>query len=229
MLEKRTVLGGTTARSGTWIWIPNHRLMREAGMADPRDAALRYMARLTRPDRYDPDDATLGLPPDEHAMLAAFYDNAAAALDELVDAGAIDPVMLDRAPDYFAELPENAAPHGRVIVSRGRERPDQLTGRELVEDLADTARRHGVRHRARLPGDRRRTRPARSRARRRHGRAGTDRRAARSRVRNRRLHATPRTCSATSSRCRCATAARAPARRATSCASDSGSEPACTT
>lgn len=145
MLEKRTELGGTTARSGTWIWVPNHRLMREAGMDDPRDAALRYMARLNRPDRYDPDHATLGLPADEHAMLAAFYDHATEALDELVDAGAIDPVMLDRAPDYFAELPENAAPYGRVIVSRGRERPDQLTGRELVEDLAATALRLGVR------------------------------------------------------------------------------------
>ena len=145
MLEKQPTLGGTTARSGTWIWIPNHRLMREAGIPDPRDAALRYMARLNRPDRYNPDDATLGLPPEEHAMLGAFYDHASEALDELVDAGAIDPVMLDRAPDYFAELPENAAPYGRVIVSRGRERPDQLTGRELIEDLSATALRHGVR------------------------------------------------------------------------------------
>jgi succinate dehydrogenase/fumarate reductase flavoprotein subunit len=145
MIEKRAVIGGTTARSGTWIWVPNHRLMRDAGIDDPRDDALRYMARLNRPDRYDPDDATLGLPPDEHTMLAAFYDHASEALDELVDAGAIDPVMLDRAPDYFAELPENVAPYGRVIVSRGRERPDQLTGRELVEDLAATARRLGGR------------------------------------------------------------------------------------
>jgi 3-oxosteroid 1-dehydrogenase len=31
MLEKRAVIGGTTARSGTWIWVPNHRLMRDAG------------------------------------------------------------------------------------------------------------------------------------------------------------------------------------------------------
>ncbi|MFN6121009.1 MAG: FAD-dependent oxidoreductase [Actinomycetes bacterium] len=81
MLEKRPELGGTTARSGTWIWVPNHRLMREAGIDDPRDAALRYMARLNRPDRYEPDHSTLGLPPEEHAMLAAFYDHAAEALD----------------------------------------------------------------------------------------------------------------------------------------------------
>ena len=145
LLEKRQVLGGTTARSGTWLWIPNHRLMREAGMDDPRDDALRYMARLSRPDRYDPAHPTLGLPFEEHAMHAAFYDNAADALEELVAAGAIDPVMRAEAPDYFAELPEDAAPYGRVVVSRGRERPDQLTGAELVGDLEDTARRLGVR------------------------------------------------------------------------------------
>ncbi len=145
LLEKRAALGGTTARSGTWLWIPNHRLMREAGLADPRAEALRYLARLSRPDAYDAEHPTLGLPAWEHAMHGAFYDNASPALDELVEAGAIDPVMRAEAPDYFAELPEDAAPYGRVVVSRGRERPDQLTGRELIEDFEATARRLGVR------------------------------------------------------------------------------------
>ena len=49
LLERCRELGGTTARSGTWIWVPNNRLMRDAGLDDPRDAALRYMARLARP------------------------------------------------------------------------------------------------------------------------------------------------------------------------------------
>jgi succinate dehydrogenase/fumarate reductase flavoprotein subunit len=145
MLEKQAELGGTTARSGTWIWIPNNRLMRDHGLVDPRDDALRYMARLVRPDRYAADHPTLGLPTDEHEMLAAFYDHAGPALDELAAAGALDPVLRAEAPDYFAELPENKAPYGRVVVSRGRERPDQLTGAELVADFAAAARRLGVR------------------------------------------------------------------------------------
>jgi 3-oxosteroid 1-dehydrogenase len=144
LLEKCKELGGTTARSGTWIWVPNNRLMRDAGLDDPRDAALRYMARLARPERFRRDDPTLGLPVDEYEMLAAFHDHAADAVDELAAAGALDPVMRVDAPDYFAELPENAAPYGRVIVSRGRERGDQLTGRELIHDFASAARRLGV-------------------------------------------------------------------------------------
>jgi succinate dehydrogenase/fumarate reductase flavoprotein subunit len=144
LLEKQSQLGGTTARSGTWICVPNNRLMRARGLADPRVDALRYMARLARPDRYSVDHHTLGLPADEHEMLAAFYDHAGAALDELTDAGAIDPVMRAEAPDYFAELPENQAPYGRVIVSRGRERPDQLTGHELITDLETTALSLGI-------------------------------------------------------------------------------------
>ena len=145
MLEKRDVLGGTTARSGTWLWIPNHRLMREAGIDDPRADAVNYLARLSRPDLHDPDDPLLGLPAAEHEMLCAFYDHASAALDVLVDCGAIDPVMRREAPDYFAELPENAAPYGRVVVSRGRERADQLTGREVIDDFTAAATRLGVR------------------------------------------------------------------------------------
>jgi len=145
LLEKQAELGGTTARSGTWIWIPNNRLMRDSGLVDVRDDALRYMARLTRPDRYVADHPTLGLPTEEHELLAAFYDHAADALDELVEAGAIDPVLRPEAPDYFAELPENKAPYGRVVVSRGRERSDQATGREVVADLAAAAERLGVR------------------------------------------------------------------------------------
>jgi succinate dehydrogenase/fumarate reductase flavoprotein subunit len=144
LLEKQAHIGGTTGRSGTWIWAPNHRLMREAGMADPKDDALRYLARLSFPDLYEPASPHLGIDRADFAMLEAFYDNAARALDELTEAGALDPVMRSDAPDYFADLPEDKAPYGRVVVSRGRMRPDQLTGTEWVQDLHDTAVRLGV-------------------------------------------------------------------------------------
>ncbi len=144
LLEKRQEFGGTTARSGTWIWIPNHRLMREEGMEDPRIDALKYMARLSFPDLYRPDEPDLGLGEEVHQLFGTFYDNASEALEELTSAGAIDPVMRRDAPDYFAELPEDKAPYGRVIVSRGRMRPDQLTGAEWVQDLHASAVRLGV-------------------------------------------------------------------------------------
>lgn len=43
ILEKTDKIGGSTAMSGGVLWIPNHPLQREAGVADSLDAARRYM------------------------------------------------------------------------------------------------------------------------------------------------------------------------------------------
>jgi succinate dehydrogenase/fumarate reductase flavoprotein subunit len=144
VLECQDVVGGTTARSGTWIWSPNNRWMRELGFTDERDDAIRYMARLSFPERYQADAERFGLDPHEFEMLNVFYSTSGKALEELADAGALDPVVKANAPDYFADLPEDKAPYGRVVVSRGRARPDQLTGAEWVLDLRDTALALGV-------------------------------------------------------------------------------------
>jgi succinate dehydrogenase/fumarate reductase flavoprotein subunit len=144
VLECQDVVGGTTARSGTWIWSPNNRWMRELGFTDERDDAIRYMARLSFPERYQADAERFGLDPHEFEMLNVFYSTSGKALEELADAGALDPVVKANAPDYFADLPEDKAPYGRVVVSRGRARPDQLTGAEWVLDLRDTTLGLGV-------------------------------------------------------------------------------------
>ncbi len=144
VLEAQDVVGGTTARSGTWIWSPNNRWMREAGFTDERDDAIRYMARLSFPERYQADAEYFGLDAHEYEMLNVFYSTSGLALEELTEAGALDPVVKANAPDYFADLPEDKAPYGRVIVSRGRARPDQLTGAEWVLDLRDSALRLGI-------------------------------------------------------------------------------------
>jgi succinate dehydrogenase/fumarate reductase flavoprotein subunit len=144
VLECQDVVGGTTARSGTWIWSPNNRWMRELGFVDERDDAIRYMARLSFPERYQADAERFGLDHHEFEMLNVFYSTSGKALEELADAGALDPVVKANAPDYFADLPEDKAPYGRVVVSRGRARPDQLTGAEWVLDLRDTTLGLGV-------------------------------------------------------------------------------------
>ena len=43
ILEKTDKIGGSTAMSGGLLWIPNHPLQQEAGVADSYEAGLRYM------------------------------------------------------------------------------------------------------------------------------------------------------------------------------------------
>jgi len=124
MVEKAAYYGGTTAKSQGGYWIPNNSLMRGRGLADPRDAALRYMARLAHPESYDPQQPTLGLAARDFALIAAFYDNAARVVDALGSAGALASTFFPGGagfqymPDYYAHLPENAAPFGRILSPR---------------------------------------------------------------------------------------------------------------
>jgi succinate dehydrogenase/fumarate reductase flavoprotein subunit len=61
VLEKAAITGGTTGRSGGVLWVPANPVMRATGIDDPRDDALRYMARTAHPVSYRPDDPHLGL------------------------------------------------------------------------------------------------------------------------------------------------------------------------
>src|SRR6476660_3531482 len=54
LLEKAQELGGTAKKAAFWYWIPNNRSMREAGIEDREEDFLRYVARLSRPQHYDP-------------------------------------------------------------------------------------------------------------------------------------------------------------------------------
>lgn len=124
LLEKADRPGGTTAKSGGTIWIPNNRQMREAGLEDNRDDALRYMARLAFPHLYDPNSTTLGLTKMDYELLVALYDRGAEAIDALVDADAIhfvvrrtpDGETMPPLPDYQADLPENGNILGRALA-----------------------------------------------------------------------------------------------------------------
>jgi hypothetical protein len=77
LLEKAPELGGTASKAAFWYWVPNNEPMRAAGLADPEDGFLRYVARLSRPTRYDPDGPTLGVSEYEYAMYKAIYESAA--------------------------------------------------------------------------------------------------------------------------------------------------------
>jgi 3-oxosteroid 1-dehydrogenase len=140
--EKASKLGGTTAKSAGYMWVPNNRYLRESGRTDPRPEALQYMAKLARPRLYDPASPTLGLPQWEYDGIAAFYDNAADAIDTFEELG----LSLGHAadfPDYYAHIPEDAAPTGRIVFPAASE-GGPTGGRVLVDTLVNACRDKGV-------------------------------------------------------------------------------------
>lgn len=143
LLEKADRLGGTTRKAAAWIWICNNRFMREAGVADPRQQALEYLARVAFPTRYDVEDAKLGLTDWEYDGLAAFYDHGAEAMEYLEGIGAFTLGPMLDVPDYQGHLPEDAAPLGRAMVpARAAGGPEG--GIELIDDFHAAADRLGV-------------------------------------------------------------------------------------
>ena len=54
LLEKADELGGTTKKAAFWYWVPNNKHMQAIGIEDKKEDCLRYMARLSRPEAYDP-------------------------------------------------------------------------------------------------------------------------------------------------------------------------------
>lgn len=46
VLEKTGYVGGTTAKSGGVIWVPNNPLMRQAGEQDSTEAGIAYLEAL---------------------------------------------------------------------------------------------------------------------------------------------------------------------------------------
>lgn len=146
LYEKAADLGGTTAKSGGVYWVPDNHLMPGHGIEDPREGALRYMARVSAPGRYDPGHHRLGLSPWEHALMAAYCDLAPRAVEHLGTIGALRSTIETalRFPDYHMDLPEQRGVYGRALCpADAAGRP--ADGAELVDQLAAAARRLGVR------------------------------------------------------------------------------------
>ena len=61
VLERSAFTGGTTAKSGGVLWIPNNSLMRERLVDDRADAPATSHGRP--PTRYNPEHETSGSPP----------------------------------------------------------------------------------------------------------------------------------------------------------------------
>jgi 3-oxosteroid 1-dehydrogenase len=145
-LEKADDIGGTTRKAAAAYWIPSNHFMRARGVEDPKADALRHMARLTRPATYDPAKPHLGLTEWEYQMIEAFYDHGGEAVETLHSWGALEGIPWDVQPDYYAQLPENKAPHGRIIYPHLIDgAPDEVgDGWDMIKVFARAAARVGV-------------------------------------------------------------------------------------
>lgn len=148
MLEKASLIGGTTLRSGGGYWIPNNRFQREKGIVDGKEDALRYMARYSFPHLYNPEAARLGLPENEFALIATYYDRASEMVEFLEECGALhsmQEINWTGKPqvDYMDHLPENKEIRGRVLYSKNQE-GQMAYGGELIRQLKSWSVSEGI-------------------------------------------------------------------------------------
>ncbi len=144
VLEKAGQLGGTTRKAAFWYWVPNNAAMRAAGIKDPKKDFIRYVARLSRPEIYDAKAPRFGVPEWEYSQYEAIYDNASTATELLSDKGALEYRHCDFVPDYWAELPEDKAPKGRVLLPKGARESMSDGGEVAVRTMSTVAKRDGV-------------------------------------------------------------------------------------
>lgn len=103
VLEKTPLIGGSTVMSGGILWLPNNPLMKREGIADSREASLRYIANFAGKDNLYSTPA----------RQAAFVDN----VDEFVRTMEAQGMKYRRChgySDYYDQLPGGVAA-GRAL------------------------------------------------------------------------------------------------------------------
>jgi succinate dehydrogenase/fumarate reductase flavoprotein subunit len=104
VVEKAEVYGGTTARSGGWLWIPGTKLATEQGLHEPQGAARSYLEH----------EASTHF---DGARVDAFIENGPKAIDFFTSKTCVQFDMPPVFPDYHAEAP-GGLPGGRSMVTR---------------------------------------------------------------------------------------------------------------
>jgi len=115
VLEKEKRFGGTTARSGGWLWIPGTRLATEQGIVEPPGAAKAYLRHETTTHFNE-------------KRVDAFLENGPKAIDFFTKNTCVQFDMPKVFPDYHAEVAGGQA-GGRSMVTRpfdGRELGDRI-------------------------------------------------------------------------------------------------------
>ncbi|MDT0509918.1 FAD-dependent oxidoreductase [Novosphingobium sp. MMS21-SN21R] len=107
VLEKCDQIGGTTARSGGVMWIPNNPFMAKAGVPDSIEAATKYLDAVVG-DHNDTPGAS-------KARRKALLEEGPRMLDFLIGKG-LKFSRISSWPDYYDEAPGSSVP-GRTVVA----------------------------------------------------------------------------------------------------------------
>jgi 3-oxosteroid 1-dehydrogenase len=107
ILEKTSLVGGSTSRSGGVMWIPNNPFMKRDGVEDSPDRAATYLDSVLG----DQKDA----PGASQARRRQFLAQAPRMLQFLQSQG-IKLTRIKHWPDYYDNLPGGSAP-GRTVVA----------------------------------------------------------------------------------------------------------------
>ena len=116
VIEKSKNYGGTTARSGGWLWVPCTQLGKNYGHADSPEAVKAYL-------KHEGGDAY------NEARVDSFVNHCYDAIDFFTKKTAVQFDMPLTFPDYHAEAP-GAMQGGRSMVTR------PFDARELGDRLA---------------------------------------------------------------------------------------------
>lgn len=151
MLEKGALVGGTTIVSGGGAWFPNNPRMQEDGIEDPREDAIKYMARYSYPHLYNPNSPTYGLTQEDYDLYTTYVDTAAEAAQHLEDQGAITwtygrnfgPLFDQVQIDYMEEYEENVQPTHRTLHPTG-ENDGPGSGGDMINGYKTWAEENGV-------------------------------------------------------------------------------------
>lgn len=141
--EKAATLGGTSFKAAYWYWVPNNAAMQKAGIPDSKEHFLRYVARLSQPQSFDPNAPKLGLSDWEYAMCEAIYDSSSVGTELLSEKGALPYRHVAPVPDYFAEM-ETIGATGRVLFPKDGAPSMSDGGQVATRTLSTACRRDGV-------------------------------------------------------------------------------------
>jgi 3-oxosteroid 1-dehydrogenase len=104
LIEKAPTFGGSTARSGGGVWLPNNDVLLAEGVPDTPEGARAYLAHITGGDVDD-------------ALRAAFLDNSPTVLRFVLEHTPLRLRWVTGYSDYYPEAP-GGLPRGRSLEPR---------------------------------------------------------------------------------------------------------------